>query len=156
MVFLNASPSKGHESPLNGWWQRKYFVFSPRKLGKWSNLTSIYFRWVLLFQAWGGSSSLSTCRFWIGFTPSAVNPGLVHCGWTKGLEYSSGCLLAKNSWCRKNILTVLTHSVKHGSWSQMWKESENKVDWINPKRYKMRMYSDLVICIHVVAMRGKA
>ena len=24
----------------------KYFLFSPRSLGKWSNLTSIFFRWV--------------------------------------------------------------------------------------------------------------
>lgn len=50
----------------------------------------------------------------------------------------------------KTILTQ-TLGVKHG-WSQMWKESENKVDWIYPKQYKMRMHSDLVICIHVVTM----
>ena len=29
-----------------GWWQLKYFLFSLRKLGKWSNLTIIFFRWV--------------------------------------------------------------------------------------------------------------
>ena len=28
------------------WWQLKDFLFSPRTLGKWSNLTSIFFRWV--------------------------------------------------------------------------------------------------------------
>ena len=28
------------------WWQLKYFLFSPRKLGKISILTSIFFRWV--------------------------------------------------------------------------------------------------------------
>ncbi len=27
---------------LSGWWQLKYFLFSPRKLGKWSNLTNIF------------------------------------------------------------------------------------------------------------------
>ena len=29
------------------WWQLKYLLFSPRSLGKWSNLTSIFFRWVV-------------------------------------------------------------------------------------------------------------
>ena len=28
------------------WWQLKYFFFSPRNLGKVSNLTSIFFKWV--------------------------------------------------------------------------------------------------------------
>ena len=29
---------------FSGWWQPKYFSFSPRKLGKISNLTSIFFK----------------------------------------------------------------------------------------------------------------
>ena len=28
------------------WWQLNYFYFSPRSLGKWSNLTSIFLKWV--------------------------------------------------------------------------------------------------------------
>ena len=28
------------------WWNFKYFLFSPRTLEKWFNLTSIFFRWV--------------------------------------------------------------------------------------------------------------
>ena len=28
------------------WWQLKYVLCSPRKLGKWSNLTIIFFNWV--------------------------------------------------------------------------------------------------------------
>ena len=52
-----------------------------------------------------------------------------------------------DSWCRENIL-IQFFGVNHN----MWKQSENKVDWIYPKRYKMRMHSDLLICIHVVSM----
>ena len=29
-----------------GWWQLKDFLFAPQTLGKWSNLTNIFFRWV--------------------------------------------------------------------------------------------------------------
>ena len=29
------------------WFSNIYFLFSPRSLGKWSNLTSIFFRWVV-------------------------------------------------------------------------------------------------------------
>ena len=35
-----------HQKKLSGWWQLKYFLFSPRNLGKWSNLTSIFFKGV--------------------------------------------------------------------------------------------------------------
>ena len=31
---------------ISGWWQLKDFLFSPRSLEKWSNLTSIFFKWV--------------------------------------------------------------------------------------------------------------
>ena len=31
---------------MSGWWQLKDFLFSPRSLEKWSNLTSIFFKWV--------------------------------------------------------------------------------------------------------------
>ena len=27
---------------ISGWWQLKYFLFSPLKLGRWSNLTDIF------------------------------------------------------------------------------------------------------------------
>ena len=40
-----AMADKGTQA-IPRWWQLKYFLFSPRKLGKWSNLTSIFFRWV--------------------------------------------------------------------------------------------------------------
>ena len=36
----------GHWKLLTGWWFQGCLVFSPRKSGKWSNLTSIFFRWV--------------------------------------------------------------------------------------------------------------
>ena len=32
--------------PVTRWWQLKYFLFSPRKLGKIPRLTNIFFRWV--------------------------------------------------------------------------------------------------------------
>ena len=31
---------------MTGWWQLKYVLFSPRTLGRWSNLTFIFFKWV--------------------------------------------------------------------------------------------------------------
>ena len=36
-----------HHQRSPRWWQLKYFSCSPRSLGKWSNLTSIFFRWVV-------------------------------------------------------------------------------------------------------------
>ncbi len=37
----------GGEGTMTGWWQLKYFLFSSRSLGKWSNLTGIFFRRVV-------------------------------------------------------------------------------------------------------------
>ena len=45
------------------WWQLKYFLFSPQKLGKMSNLTSIFFRWVE-----------TTNQYLINVNPGLINP----------------------------------------------------------------------------------
>ena len=37
------SDNQTKEIPFTGWWQLKYVLFSPRSLGKWSNLTCAYF-----------------------------------------------------------------------------------------------------------------
>ena len=39
-----SSESRPAKQRPTRWWQLKYFLFSPRKLGKWSNLTSIFFK----------------------------------------------------------------------------------------------------------------
>ena len=49
---------------MSGWWQLKHFLCSPRTLGQWSNLTSIFFRWV------GSTTSLQIWNIsgYYGFT----------------------------------------------------------------------------------------
>ena len=39
-LVVKFEPSKAR------WWQVKYVLCSPQSLGKWSNLTSIFFKWV--------------------------------------------------------------------------------------------------------------
>ena len=53
MAIYSHAPRSLHDSPLSfgsirlaRWWQLKYFLFSPRKLGKIPILTSIFFKWV--------------------------------------------------------------------------------------------------------------
>ena len=44
--WLSGGPLCMQPRCFSRWWQLKYFLFSPWSLGKWSNLTSIFFRWV--------------------------------------------------------------------------------------------------------------
>ena len=73
------------------WWQLKYLLFSSRSLGKWSNLTSIFFKWVETTKLFWLEQAFSV-KIYLHLEPKwplvLIEKGLVLEGWPSKIEVS--------------------------------------------------------------------